>query len=153
MKGSKITTLFLVVWLAIALTGGCALPEKRPEAHQRPDPNQTYGREGEPGTGQNPGNDLCSEILAGNGSPRVFGIVAGNVAFLSSAGGGGVDLVRANCPHVVEIRAAVDDETSHMIETYATEVVRGNSLSGRMAEIATLTARTNRMTTAPQQVQ
>lgn len=141
MSGKSMAFL-LVLWLAATLAAGCALPEKRPEAHQRPDPNQTYGPLGEPGTGRNPGNDMCSEILAGTGSPSVFGIVAGNVAFISSSGEAEVALVRANCPHVVEIRAAADRETAGLIQTYATEVVRGNSLSGRMREIATLTART-----------
>lgn len=133
-------------WIAFALTlsllSGCALPDLRPPEHRRPDPNMTYGVEGEPGTGRNPGNDTCTEALAGRMQPATFGIVVGNVALLATAQPDQVALTRANCPQVVEIRTAADEQTAIAIEGYAAQVIRGYALGPWLGEIAALEGRT-----------
>lgn len=143
------TRTWIVLVLTLSLVGGCALADRRPPEQRRPDPNMTYGQEGEPGTGRNPGNDTCTEALAGRMQPKVYGMMVGNVALLATAQDDHVALVRANCPQAVEVRAAADRETARHIEGYAVQVTRGYPLGPWLGEISTLAGRTRIVDMAP----
>lgn len=140
------TRFVLMVALCAVLLAGCAAA-RRPEPNRPPDPpmgnGSIQGPAGLPGIGQVPGHDICTQVLSGNAQPKVYGIVIGNVAYLNESADPQVALVQANCPHVVEIRVANDRETALRIQTYATEIYSGRSISPHAQAIAQLPPQTS----------